>query len=62
VADIALLPFIRQFAFVDKAWFDQSPYPQVRRWLEDFLQSQLFQSIMYKYPQWHEGDDATIFP
>lgn len=62
LADIALLPFIRQFAFVDKAWFDSSPYPRVRAWLADFLDSDLFRSIMRKYPQWHEGDEPVIFP
>lgn len=62
LADIAVLPFIRQFAFVDKSWFDQSPYPTVRHWLEDFLQSDLFKRIMLKHPQWHAGDEATVFP
>jgi hypothetical protein len=27
MADIAIFPFIRQFAFVDKDWFDQANYP-----------------------------------
>ena len=62
LADIALLPFIRQFAFVNKNWFDNAPYPHVRRWLEDFLASDLFQSIMPKYAQWHEGNKPVIFP
>lgn len=62
LADIALLPFIRQFAFVDKHWFDQSPYPLVRSWLEDFLNSDLFKSIMPKYAQWQPGDEPVIFP
>lgn len=62
LADIALLPFIRQFAFVDKDWFDQAPYPLVRGWLEDFLDSDLFKSIMPKYAQWQPGDEAVIFP
>lgn len=61
-ADIALLPFIRQFAFVDKQWFDDSPYPLIRQWLENFLASDFFQSIMPKYAQWHEGDTPVIFP
>ncbi len=60
-ADIAVLPFIRQFAFVDKAWFDQAGLPKVQSWLETFLQSALFIAVMYKYPQWHSGDDATVF-
>lgn len=62
LADMALLPFIRQFAFVDKAWFDTAPYPSVRQWLNDFLDSDLFKQIMIQYPQWHEGDEPTIFP
>jgi glutathione S-transferase len=62
LADIALLPFIRQFAFVDKAWFDSAPYPHVRRWLNDFLDSALFKQIMPKFAQWHEGDAPVIFP
>lgn len=62
LADMALLPFIRQFAFVDKDWFEQSNYPAVREWLDTFLQSALFKSIMFKYPQWHAGDQITVFP
>ena len=61
-SDIAIFPFIRQFAFVDKAWFDSAPYPNLRRWLDYFLVSQLFLSVMKKYPQWHSGDDGVLFP
>ncbi|ETN91961.1 glutaredoxin 2 [Gammaproteobacteria bacterium MOLA455] len=56
LADIALFPFIRQFAFVDKAWFDQSPYPKLRAWLEQLLRSELFLSAMKKSPPWQDGD------
>ena len=62
VADISIFPFVRQFAFVDKAWFDDSAYPQLQRWLNYFLQSDLFQGVMQKYPQWREGDTMTLFP
>lgn len=62
LADIALLPFIRQFAFVDKDWFDSAPYPRVRAWLEAFLESDLFRAVMKKYPQWQESDEPVIFP
>ena len=62
LADIALLPFIRQFALVDKTWFDSSPYPKVRLWLERFLDSQLFESVMHKYIPWQDGDTPVIFP
>ena len=60
-ADMAILPFIRQFAFVDKAWFDSAPYPKVQRWLEDFLVSSVFLAVMDKYCQWQVGDDVVLF-
>jgi len=61
VADIALMPFVRQFAHVDKAWFDHSPYPMLQQWLAYFLQSPLFVACMQKYPVWHVGDTAATF-
>ncbi len=62
IADIAIFPFIRQFAFVDKDWFDQAPYPKLQVWLQTFLDSNLFDSIMVKLPAWMRGDEAVIFP
>ena len=62
LADISVFPFIRQFAFVDKAWFDQSPYPKLQQWLEALLDSQLFNSVMNKYPAWQKGDVSILFP
>lgn len=62
VADIAVCPFIRQFVNVDKAWFDQAPYTNLRAWLEMMLSSSLFVNAMNKYAQWQEGDIPTIFP
>lgn len=56
LADIALFPFVRQFAFVDKDWFDQSPYPKLRAWLEQLLNSKLFLAAMKKSPPWQDGD------
>ncbi len=60
-ADYAVLPFIRQFAFVDKTWFDQANYPKVQTWLAEFLASELFESVMLKYPRWETDDDSVIF-
>lgn len=62
LADMTLAPFVRQFANVDREWFDAQPWPDLLRWLEEFLESERFQSIMQKYPQWHAGDAETIFP
>ena len=61
VADIAILPFIRQFAHVDRDWFWQQDWQNVIRWLEDFLESDRFSLIMEKYPQWKIGDEPLLF-
>jgi glutathione S-transferase len=48
LADIALAPFIRQFSAVDPQWFAGSAYPRVRAWLQRFIESALFKSVMCK--------------
>ena len=50
LADVALAPFVRQFAHVDREWFEQSPFPHLKAWLERFLLSELFVSVMVKNP------------
>ena len=45
-ADVALFPFVRQFALVDKAWFDAMPLPGLQRWLSGWLGCALFASVM----------------
>lgn len=62
VADVAIFPFIRQFAFVDKPWFDQSPYPCLQRWLAEWLESPWFLAVMQKYQPWQVGDSPVLFP
>ena len=59
LADVALFPFVRQFAHVDLAWFDAAPYPGLRRWLNRWLESELFLSVMKKRPVWTEGQEAV---
>ncbi|MFT5037645.1 MAG: glutathione S-transferase [Flavobacteriaceae bacterium] len=58
LVDIAIFPFIRQFAFVDKNWFDQSGYPLLQYWLQHFLDSELFLQVMTKYPVWDESKET----
>lgn len=53
-SDIAIFPFVRQFAFVDKAWFDSAPYPKLQAWLQLLLGSDLFSGAMTKHPRWRE--------
>ena len=60
--DVALFPFIRQFAGVDPSWWQSAPYPSVRRWLENWLNSALFSAIMAKYPRWESGRAGERFP
>ncbi|ONH50309.1 Glutathione S-transferase [Pseudomonas cedrina] len=48
LADMALAPFVRQFAHVDREWFAGAPYPNLQRWLEWFLNSPLFIGVMAK--------------
>lgn len=50
MADVAIFPFIRQFAAVDAEWFASSPYPRLRAWLEGWLESPLFAQVMQKFP------------
>src|SRR5690606_15056076 len=49
-ADVAIFPFIRQFAMVDMEWFESAPYPKLRLWLERLLASDLFTGVMQKHP------------
>ena len=62
VADMAIAPFIRQFANTDKDWFDAQAIPNVQAWLRGILDGSLFQSVMHKYPQWKTGDAEQVFP
>jgi glutathione S-transferase len=48
LSDVALFPFVRQFAAVDAGWFDASPYPATRQWLRGWIESDLFKKIMAK--------------
>jgi glutathione S-transferase len=52
LADVAIFPFVRQFAFVDKNWFDKSSYGNLKKWLDTHLNSILFLNCMKKYKPW----------
>jgi glutathione S-transferase len=61
LTDFALCPFIRQFAGVDAAWFTAQPLPQIQRWLDRHLTSDLFRAIMIKLSAWHPEDAPIAF-
>ncbi|MGH8109858.1 MAG: glutathione S-transferase [Arenimonas sp.] len=48
MTDLALMPFIRQFAQVDRGWFDTSAYLFLRKWLVTWEASDLFIKVMQK--------------
>jgi len=61
LADIAILPFIRQFARIERQWYLQSPYPKLRQWLNQYLQSVMFTKVMAKTPLWLEKREDVYF-
>jgi len=61
LTDIALFPFIRQFAAIDPDWFAAQPVPQLQAWLEGLLASDLFGAVMGKFAPWQEGDAPVMF-
>ncbi|MEH6592534.1 MAG: glutathione S-transferase [Halioglobus sp.] len=60
LADYALLPFVRQFARVDRKWYLQSPYPGLRDWLNRHLQTPLYTKAMAKYPLWLDSHETFL--
>ena len=60
--DAAILPFVRQFRIPDKDWFDAQDWPHLHKWLQDFLASGRFQTVMHKYPVWDGGETIETFP
>ncbi len=61
-ADIAIFPFVRQFANTDRAWFDVQDLPHLQAWLAGHLDSSRFKQIMPKFAQWRTGDEEPAFP
>lgn len=61
-ADIAIMPFVRQFAHVDRETFYNLPYPQVQNWLKNWLEHPVFIQTMKKYTPWEEGGERLKFP
>lgn len=48
MADIAIFPFVRQFANVDRSWFDALDLRPLQKWLKEHLDSDLFLSVFKK--------------
>jgi len=61
-ADAAVFPLVRQFAAVDRAWWDATPWVATRCWLAHWQASPWFAASMQKYPVWQPGDAPLRFP
>lgn len=55
LADYAILPFIRQFSHIERQWFRQTDYPNIKQWLSSLYQDPIFSKAMKKYPLWDNG-------
>ena len=62
IADIAIMPFVRQFAHVDREVFQSLPYSNLQRWLKYWLNHPLFVITMTKYQPWEQDDETVVFP
>lgn len=62
LTDIAVFPFVRQFAAVDRRWFDVQPISSVQGWLARHIASPLFEQSMTRLKPWSPGDAPIIWP
>lgn len=59
LVDVAVFPFVRQFAYVDIEWFNASSYLNLQRWLRWHESSVLFELVMQKFPVWESDNEPT---
>ncbi len=62
LADIAIVPFVRQFAATDPDWFAAQPVPALQAWLARHIASALFERAMLRVDPWAPGDAPLLFP
>jgi glutathione S-transferase len=62
LADMAIAPFVRQFAGIDASWWDAQPWPHLQAWLAAWNASALLASVMHKLPAWVDGTPGVAFP
>ena len=59
LADIAIFPFIRQFANIDLDGFNNC-YKNIPMWLKKIMESKLFLSVMNKYDEYQISQKSLI--
>jgi glutathione S-transferase len=62
LTDAAILPFVRQFASIDRDRFSALPMPHLQGWLDRFFISSLFEAAMPRLVPWRAGDPEIRFP
>jgi len=62
LTDAAIMPFVRQFAETDRAWFDAQPLPGLHAWLARHITSPLFAAAMIRLAPWRPDDRPIWFP
>ncbi len=62
IADIGIMPFVRQFAHVDRDLFYSLPYPHLQQWLKHWLVHPLFLQAMTQFQPWQADDAIVLFP
>jgi glutathione S-transferase len=60
LTEMAIFPFIRQFAMVDPEWFNAQSYPYLKLWLDSFISSMLFDQVMQRYPLWSTENQPIL--
>ncbi|MBC3942058.1 glutathione S-transferase [Sphingomonas albertensis] len=62
MTDLAIMPFVRQFAQTDRTYFDGLPFERLHAWLAMHLASALFARIMIRPVPWQPDDPPILFP
>jgi glutathione S-transferase len=62
LADIAIFPFVRQFANIDINWFNEFGWQKLQNWLKAFVESSMFDESQKKFVKWRPAADPVFFP
>ena len=62
LADIAIFPFVRQFANIDINWFNEFGWQKLQNWLTAFVGSNMFDKSQKKFVKWRPAADPVFFP
>lgn len=62
LADMAIAPFVRQFAGIDADWWAAQAWPRLQAWLAQWQAGALFEGVMPKLDAWVDGTEGVRFP